>query len=204
MIAIRIPSTAFLLAGIALAGGGVAAQAQTTVPRVTRLGSHKAYGPGIVAASTGVVRFDLVHDAHVVVLRVHPDGGIEPLLPQRPDEPTHRPAGSHAVHAPPVQAAAAAGARPLEPVLSPEALARAGTRARPPAAGADPEPTPTSYWWLVMVSDAPTGLDELLRDLEAFRARTFTTVEAEVRALPRALMAQGGRSWAAYFTYVEP
>src|SRR5438874_12371386 len=88
----------WLLAGYA--GGGRLASSQSPRGGVTRLGAADAYGPGITAVSAGEVQFTLVRPAHVIVLRVGQDGGIEPIAP-RAGEPTQYDAGLHGVEGPP-------------------------------------------------------------------------------------------------------
>jgi hypothetical protein len=207
MLRLRLLCVVAPLTALAITWVREAAAQQITVPRVTRLGSDKAFGPGIVAASAQRVRFAITRPAHLIVLRIHPDGSIEPLLPQRPHDPTDRAAGEHVVEAPPPTPTTLEDAptMPPERVLSRGALERAGQRVQPPAAGPDDsEPSPASYWWLVMVSDTPTSLEELRSGLESFQTRTFTSVEASVRAMPRQLVANRKRTWAAYYSPVEP
>jgi hypothetical protein len=184
-----------------VASGALCAQSR---PKVTRIGAHRSFGPGIVAVSGAHVQFELVRAAHVIVVRVDPDGGMEPLVPEETGPPAERAAGPHLVATPtPTPTARAPAARPLDPVLSTGALARAGRRSRPTdpvdgAAGAPPS------WWVVAVSDVPTDLAELRTTLESIGAQGFTSVEALVRALPKGLMAGRTEAWAGYYASVEP
>src|SRR5207248_6171472 len=89
----------WLLAGYG--GGGRLASSQSPRGGVTRLGAADAYGPGITTVSAGQVQFTLARPAHVIVLRVAQDGGIEPILP-RAGEPTQYEAGLHGVEGPPL------------------------------------------------------------------------------------------------------
>jgi len=184
----------WLLAGYA--GGGRLASSQSPRGGVTRLGAADAYGPGITTVSAGQVQFTLARPAHVIVLRVAQDGGIEPILP-RAGEPTQYEAGLHGVEGPPLDAT---GGSPVhEPVLrSAEALARAGRRAPPPGADlGDSVSTPPAFW-LVIVSDVATNASEVRTRLQAMKLE-FPSVKAELEALPKALVAKRAGSWAAYY-----
>src|SRR2546421_8509350 len=141
---------ACLLAGYA----GRFASSQSPRGGVTRLGAADAYGPGITTVSAGQVQFTLARPAHVIVLRVAQDGGIEPIIP-RAGEPTQYEAGLHGVEGPPLDATG--GAPVHEPGLrSPEALARAGRRAAPPGAGlGDSGSTPPAFWLVIGSDVAP-------------------------------------------------
>jgi hypothetical protein len=181
------------------------AQAVRAPHRVSRLGDYRDYGSGIVGASLQQLRFELGHGGYVIVLRVHPDGGVEPLHLEAVPTPPDSEAVSRTVVAPDVAMARDGGERELDPVLSRQTLERAGRRVRPPAAGREEdEPSAAAYWWLLVVSDVPTTVDELATALAAFANRTFSSVQAEVRALPRDLVGTRARRWAAYFTAVEP
>jgi hypothetical protein len=174
------------------------------------LGAHKAYGPGITAASLGQVRFELARTAHLIVLRVDAAGDFEPFLPQA-DQPTERAAGVHTIEAPLQELVTArpteTDPRPvLDPVVrSPAPLVRAGRTSFPPAAGSsDSSDDAVSHYWLVIVADSAISLHDVLAGLEAFSTRTFQNVEASVRALPRELVGKRTRNWAAYYAVVQP
>ena len=183
---------ACLLAGYA----GRFASSQSPRGGVTRLGAADAYGPGITAVSAGRVQFTLARPAHVIVLRVGQDGGIEPITP-RAGEPTQYDAGLHSVEGPSLDDAP--GLLVHEPVLrSAEALARAGRRAPPPGADlGDSVVTPKAFW-LVVVSDVATSASEVRARLQAMTL-DFSSVKAELEALPKALVGKRAGSWAAYY-----
>lgn len=197
-------TAAVAIAGIACTDSAFA-QGVRAPHRITRLGDYKDYGRGIVGASLQQLRFELGRGGHLIVLRVHPDGGVEPLHLEAVAPPADSVAVSRTVVAPDVAMAGDGGERELDPVLSRQSLERAGRQVRPPAAGLEEdEPSAAAYWWLLVVSDVPTTTDELATALAAFANRTFSSVQAEVRALPRDLVATRARHWAAYFTAVEP
>ncbi len=196
-----IALAAFPVLALACTPSHLAAQSDAVPPRVTRLGARNAFGPGITAVSPRHVQFELTRAAHVIVLRVDAEGGIEPIFPQPSDEPADRAAGVWAITAPPLAAAERGPERPFDPRLqSPAALARGARRGWPPPE--DTAGTATPYW-LVITSDAPTSAAELRARLEGMNL-TFRTVEAELEALPRALVAKRAQTWSAYYAPVLP
>lgn len=211
-------STAFILAVFAGAVPSIPPDlgAQTVPPplpvprRITRLGSSKAYGPGVTGASISQVWFELTRAAHVIVLRVDPSGAIEAFTPQGSGPPTERAPGTYTVEAPPPERVMEAPARDpvrlLDPVVrTPDALARGGRSVFPPAAGSsDSADAATTHYWLVIAADGATSVEELQAALEVMRARAFRTVEAAVRALPRAVITKRARTWAASYALVNP
>jgi hypothetical protein len=86
--------------------------------------------------------------------------------------------------------------RLLDPVLrSPDALVRAGRAApAPESARVDS----TTHYWLLVTSDVQTSASELRTRLEAMR-RTYPSVQAELEALARGLVATRATLWAAYY-----
>src|SRR5262245_11505861 len=76
--------------------------AQGNIPRVTRVGAAKPFGPGILYATVRELRFELSRDAEVIVLMVDPAGAITPMFPTD-SEPGRRPAGIHILNAPILQ-----------------------------------------------------------------------------------------------------
>jgi hypothetical protein len=182
--------------GLAVAGLG----AQQSGARVTRLGAARSFGPGILSASPVELRFELIRPAHVIVLQLDPGGGITPLFPL--DTTTSlRDAGVHALTAPPPVVAAARDARVTPPVLQTATeLARAGRQARPPAVDI-PDTAAAVAYWLLIVSDAPTSGAELRAELESMRLN-FRSVDEELRALPKTLVARRTKDWGAYYAPV--
>jgi hypothetical protein len=181
-----------------MAAAPLAAQRRLSV---TRLGDARQFGPGIVLATIPEVRFELTRPAHIIVLRVDPAGGIEPVFPPDTGAFTERAPGVHAI------AAAApeppASARLADPVMrSPDALARGGRAVRPPAAGSDDfEPTVVAYW-LVIVSDTLTtaaGVRALLGEARL----DFGSLQEELRALPKILVGGRARRWGAWYAPVS-
>jgi hypothetical protein len=181
---------------LVVCAGRVASGQSPRPERVTRLGAADAFGPGITAVSAGGVQFQLARPAHVIVLRVGQDGSIEPIVP-RAGEPTQYDIGLHGVAGPPLDEARASPVR--EPVLrSAEALARTGRRAPPPGADlGDSVITPHAFW-LVVVSDVATSASEVRARLQAMKL-DFSSVKAELEALPKALVGKRAGSWAAYY-----
>jgi len=173
-------------------------------PPVTRLGSRTAYGPGIVAAATRRVEFELTRPAHVIVLLVDPDGSIQPVFPASGEGTTERAAGLQVVELKATPGAAQAGPEvphAAPPVMrSAQQLAREGERARPSATGDDePRVLPVTSYWLVIVSDVPTSADEVQERLEAMTLQ-FSSMKAELEALARGLVARRTKTWAASYT----
>jgi hypothetical protein len=177
--------------------------AQDPGPRVKQLGSRDAYGARIATAASRAMAFELDTPAHVVVLRVEPDGSIELVYPA--DSAKQVAAGRHAVEAsqPGVLAPAAAVEKPREPVLrTADGLARQGTRWFPPAAGEEPPPPPMAYWLLV-VSDVAMTADDVRDRLESM-SRNFPTIQAEVEKVARELTRGRTRKWTGLYTAVDP
>lgn len=169
-------------------------------PRVTRLGAAKSYGPGILQATLSQVRFEITKDAFVIVLQLDQNGGISPMFPTD-SEPPLRPSGVHTLTTPKPAVLAGDAARYEDPVLSTAAeLARGGRSVRPPAAGM-PDTASIVAYWLVIVSDVATSGPELRAQLEAMELN-FRSVEAELRALPAALVGKRTKAWGAYWAPV--
>ena len=146
------------------------------------------------------MRFELAQPAHVIVLRVEPDGTIEPVFPLRNDEPTQQQVGWHYMEAPEAESGAPT-ARILDPVLrSPDALVRAGHPAPPPASPIVDSTAPT--YWLVVASDVPTSASQVHSLLQS-TGREYRSVKAELEALPRALLEGRATTWAAYYARAE-
>ncbi len=187
-----------LTAALGLAAAGLGAQ--QTGARVTRLGAARSFGPGILQASTLELRFELIRPAHVIVLQLDPSGGITPLFPLD-STASLREAGVHALTAPPPVVASAREVRVTQPVLQTAAeLARAGRQARPPAVDI-PDTAAAVAYWLLIVSDAPTSGAELRAELESMRLN-FRSVDEELRALPKTLVARRTKDWGAYYAPV--
>jgi hypothetical protein len=183
--------------GVVALGRGALAQRE----HVTRLGAAHAYGPGIVGVSSQQVVFHLTRAAHVIVLRVDAAGDIEPIFPVWSDQLTEYPAGAHSIEGPPLDTATQPS-KMIDPVLrSPAAVARAGRRAPPPGADLEPRDVAPAATWLLIVSDVPTSASELRARLEALH-HGYVSVRREVEALPRDLLAQRTRVWAAYYAAV--
>lgn len=193
MMPARIPPIAFFLVCLTASAAGLGAQ---TMHRVTRLGAARTYGPGIIHASLGELRFELSRPAEVIVLQVDPVGGITPMFPVD-TEPSVRPSGVHVLLAPAPQASAGEELR-LAPRLQTAAdLARAGRSVRPPAAGM-PDTASIVAYWLVIVSDVPTTGRDLRAQLEEMKLE-YGSVEAELKALPPALVGKRTKNWGAFF-----
>jgi hypothetical protein len=176
--------------------------AQAPAARVKQLGSRDAYGARIAAAASREMAFELATPAHVVVVRVEPDGSSELVFPG--DTARQLAAGRHAVAAAPVGTLAppAAVEKPREPVLrTAEGIARQGTAVFPPAVE-DEKPTPRAYW-LVVVSDVAMSADEVRERLEAM-PRNFPTIQAEVEKVARELTRGRTRKWTGLYTAVDP
>ena len=174
--------------------------AQSSMPRVTRVGGAKAFGPGIIYATVRELRFELAVGAEVIVLQLDPAGGITPLFPTD-SEPGMRPAGVHVLTAPlPVESAPSEDVRLTRRMQTAEDLARAGRAVRPPAAGMPDTATIIAYWLLV-VSDVPTTAHEVRAQLESMSLE-YSSVENELKALPAALIAKRTKNFGAFYTAV--
>ena len=176
--------------------------AQTShIPRVTRVGSAKAFGPGIIYASVRELRFEIRVAAEVIVLQVDPSGGITPMFPTD-SEPGMRPPGVHILTAPlPVDSAPGEEPRLGRTVATAQDLARGGRSVRPPAAGL-PDTASVIAYWLLIVSDVPTTAQEVRAQLESMPLE-YTSVESELNALPAALIAKRTKQWGAFYTAVH-
>jgi hypothetical protein len=180
--------------------------AQSPPPSVTRLGTRDLYGPGIVTASSYQLQFELARPAHVIVLRVDPDGSIQPVFPAPEDQQTEKPSGRHALEALPAAPAErtteATGS--LDPVLrTAQGVARQGTQVRPSAVGDEPVSIKPKAYWLLIVSDVATSADDLQSRLETMQ-RDFPSITAELEGLARELTKRRTRKWTAYYTPVSP
>jgi hypothetical protein len=174
--------------------------AQSSIPRVTRVGSAKAFGPGILYANARELRFELSRSAEVIVLQLDPTGGISPMFPTD-SEPGLRPAGVHVLAAPlPDEVTSSEELRLTPRMQTAQELARAGRSVRPPAA-ALPDTAAVVAYWLVIVSDAPTTGPEVRAQLESMPLE-YNSVEAELRALPAALVGKRTKNWGAFYTTV--
>lgn len=185
-----------------------AAQASAPLP-VTRLGQRTTYGPGIVAAGVRRVEFELTRSAHVIVLLVDPDGGIQPVFPASGEHTTERAAGRQVVELKAETGAAQAGAREVPHAAPPvmrtaQQLASEGERARPSATGDDePRATLVIPYWLVITSDVATTAEEVQTKLESMTLQ-FSSQKAELEALARGLMARRTKAWAASYAPAGP
>jgi hypothetical protein len=192
---------------IALLGGAplTAQEPQVAAPRIKQLGTRGAYGAGIILAASRQLTFELADPAHVVVLRVEPDGSIEPVLAAASDTATPLAGGRHTVEAAPAGALATSGSveKPREPVMrSAQGVAREGVAVFKRATGDDPEPPPMAYW-LLIVSDARLTADEVQKRLERMPLN-FPTIQVEVEKLARELTRGRTRWWTALYTAVAP
>ncbi|HEX4628488.1 MAG TPA: hypothetical protein VH137_06830 [Gemmatimonadales bacterium] len=172
---------------------------------MTRLGTPDLYGPGIVVAASDRVQFFLTRPAYVIVLRVDADGSIDPVFPRSsgayttsaPQEP-----GAYVVTA--RDSAPAARALPPEPVIrSAAALARHGQQAPPPPGALGAPGAPARSYWLVIAADVATSAREVRTRLQAM-SLLFRSLEGELTALPRALVATRTGNWAAYYVPAAP
>jgi hypothetical protein len=189
---------ALVLAGVA-ATGPLAAQRRLSV---TRLGDARRFGPGIVLATIPEVRFELTRPAHIIVLRVDPAGGIEPVFPTDSGAFTERAPGVHVMAAPAPEPPSST-AHLADPVVrSPDALARGGRRVRPPAAGSDDFEATVVAYWLVIVGDTTTTAAEV-RSLLKASGLTFGSLQEQLRALPKILMGGRARQWGAWYAPVS-
>ena len=183
------------------------ALAQAPLP-VTRLGRRTEFGPGIVAAGARRVEFELTRPAHVIVLLVDPDGGIQPVFPASGEHTTERAAGRQVV-----ELKAATGAAPAAPdvshapppvMRSAQQIANEGERARPRATGDDePRVALVVPYWLVITSDVATTAEEVQAKLESMSLQ-FSSQKAELEALARGLMARRTKAWAASYAPAGP
>lgn len=193
----RVPIAAAVLALIPSVSWGQAG------PNISRLGSRTAFGPGIVDAAPRRVEFELTRAAHVIVLLVDPDGGIQPVFPASGERTTERAAGRQVVELNAVPGAAQTGPdvphAPPPVMRSAQQIANEGERARPRATGDDePRVTPVTPYWLVIVSDVPTTAEEVQERLEAMNLQ-FSSMKAELEALARGLMARRTKVWGASY-----
>jgi hypothetical protein len=199
----RFPIVAF---GLVLAPQLAVAQAPLPV---TRLGQRTTYGPGIVAAGARRVEFELTRAAHVIVLLVDPDGGIQPVFPASGEKTTERAAGRQVVELNAETGVAQAGARDVPHAAPPvvrtaQQLASEGERARPSATGDDePRVALVIPYWLVITSDVATTAEELQAKLESMNLQ-FSSQKAELEALARGLMARRAKAWAASYAPAGP
>ncbi|HEV8399733.1 MAG TPA: hypothetical protein VGQ18_07830 [Gemmatimonadales bacterium] len=198
----RIPIVAF-----ALIVAPQLAAAQGPLP-VTRLGQRTTYGSGIVAASARRVEFELTRPAHVIVLLVDPDGGIQPVFPASGERTTERAAGRQVVELNAPTGAAQAGREgphAAPPVMrTAQQLASEGERARPSATGDDEARVALVLpYWLVITSDIATTAEEIQAKLESMNLQ-FSSQKAELEALARGLMARRTKAWAASYAPAGP
>ncbi len=183
------------------------AAAQAPLP-VTRLGQRTTYGPGIVAAGTRRVEFELTRSAHVIVLLVDPDGSIQPVFPASGENTTERAAGRQVVelNAPTGVPQTTRDVPHAAPAVmrTAQQLASEGERARPSATGDDdPRAALVIPYWLVITSDVATTAEEVQAKLEAMTLQ-FSSQKAELEALARALMARRTKAWAASYAPAGP
>jgi len=174
-------------------------------PRIKQLGRRGAYGAGIMLAASRQLTFELADSAHVVVLRVEPDGSIEPVLPALSHTAAPLAGGRYTVDAAPAGALATSGSveKPREPVMrSAQGVAREGVAVFKRATGDDPEPPPMAYW-LLIVSDAGLTADEVQARLERM-PRNFPTIQVEIEKLAQELTRGRTRRWTALYTAVDP
>ena len=181
--------------------------AQGPLP-VTRLGQRTTYGPGIVAASARRVEFELTRAAHVIVLLVDPDGGIQPVFPASGEHTTERAAGRQVVELNAPTGPGTAGRdvpHAAPPVMrTAQQLASEGERARPSATGDDePRVALVVPYWLVITSDIATTAEEIQARLESMNLQ-FSSQKAELEALARGLMARRTKAWAASYAPAGP
>lgn len=169
---------------------------------VTRLGDVKHYGAGIARATITEVQIELAFPGHLIVLRVDPVGGIEPVSPAPDQEFTERAPGLHVITAPAPEPLTAQGRPPEHVVRSADVLARGGQAVRPPAAGPSDLEGEIVAYWLVIVSDSATSAAQVQAILQAARL-DFATVRHQLRALPRILVGRRATRWAAWFTPVS-
>lgn len=192
-------SPACVAALVVCLASAVAAQRPLSV---TRLGDVKRYGPGIALATLTDVHVRITAPAYLVVLRVDPAGGIEPIFP--PDtlgSPEYAP-GTHIVSAPAPEPEGQNARLPDPVVRSADVLARGGQSVRPPAAGPSDIEGDIVAYWLVIVSDATTNATEVREILKTARLN-FSSVRDELRALPRILVGGRATHWAAWFAPVN-
>jgi len=161
-----------------------------------------------VAAADRRVEFELTRPAHIIVLRVDPDGSIQPVFPAWGERTTERAAGRQVVELKAVTGAAPAGPdvpHAAPPVMrSAQQMASEGERARPRATGDDePRVMPVTAYWLVIVSDVATTAEEVQERLEAMTLQ-FSSQQAELEALARALVARRTKVWAASYAPAGP
>lgn len=172
-------------------------------PYVKQLGSRKIFGPGIVAANSRQVEFELTRPAHVIVLLVDLDGSIQPVFPTPQVTNSELGQGRQTVELSAEVAARRTAEGPHAPpmrITSGQQLAREGKASRPSAAGDDPAPkVPVSPYWLVILSDVPTSAEELQERLTAMRLQ-FTSLEAELEGVARGLVARRSKVWTAMYT----
>ena len=198
----RLPIVAFALL---LTPHAVAAQAPLPV---TRLGQRTTYGPGIVAAAPNRVEFELTKPAHVIVLLVDPDGGIQPVFPASGERTTERAAGRQVIELN-AKPAGTQGSResphaPPPVMRTAQQLAAEGERARPSATGDDqPRAALVVPYWLVITSDVPTTAEDIQAKLESMDLQ-FSSQKAELEALARGLMTRRTKAWAASYAPAGP
>ncbi len=199
---------ALAAACLVLAPRIASAQAGSSPPPVIRLGSRTAYGPGIVAAADRRVEFELTRPAHIIVLLVDPDGSIQPVFPASGERTTERAAGRQVVELKATTGPAPGGPEaphaPPPVMRSAQQMASEGERARPRATGDDePRVMAVTAYWLVIVSDVPTTAEEVQERLEAMTLQ-FSSQQAELEALARALVARRTKVWAASYAPAGP
>lgn len=185
----RIPVIIGLLAAAPLAAQGV---------RVSRLGAAKNFGPGIVEASPGRLRFELQKEAYVIALQLDAAGGITPVFPTDTMPSMNFP-GAHFLTTSLEDTTESDEPVTQRRVQSAQELARTGRSVRPPAVAMEDRP-PVGYW-LLIVSDAPTTVTQLRAQLETMNLE-FRSVEDELRALPKALVGSRAKTWGAYYASV--
>ncbi|HZE93744.1 MAG TPA: hypothetical protein VEZ49_03475 [Gemmatimonadales bacterium] len=184
-----------------------ASPAPPAPPTVTRLGSKDAYGAGIVAVQDDAILVELSSAGHIIVVRVDEDGSIQPVFPTAADKSNALPAGRHIVGIVGLQpnwSGPVPAAPSYEPIVrSADALARQGRAARPSATGDDPPETgPPVAHWLLVVSDVATSAEDVESLLSAM-SRDFSSMQAELEGVARALTNRRTRHWTGFYAPVS-
>jgi hypothetical protein len=166
--------------------------------RVSRVGSPRDFGPGILQATPGRLAYQLMKSAHVIVLQLDAQGAITPVYPVD-TAGSFVDVGVHvlttAVDSQPDTESPVTQRR----LASAQELARTGQAVRPPAVAMEDRP-PVGYWLLIL-SDSPTTMAELRRQLEALTL-DFRSVDDELRSLPKMLVGGRSKTWGAYYAAV--
>lgn len=188
---------------LALAGASApvsSAQVAASPLSLQRLGVPDSFGPGLVALSATRVELHLTRPAHVVLLWVAPDGGIELHFPLRSRDRSERRAGRHALSVSDVPS-------PIEPPVltgapsssEPGRLPSTGTTGM--LAGRPTGDTAIAGYWVLVTAAMPLPAADVRRRLAPL-AREGAGAPEVLEQIPERLVGRFTTLWAAYIAPV--